>query len=117
MSTAENSPNKPRPGDPLVREVADAIARTERNYDREGSGPGSRFEGRLLEDVQAELAVRMAQAGLPQLRWAPYREFGVPDPAAETHDPPARPFTVGATGYRGSDVIVYWKAEIAAGEA
>lgn len=61
MATVSDSPNKPRPSDPLVREVADTIARTGANYDREGSGPGSRFEGRLLEDVQAEMAVRMAQ--------------------------------------------------------
>jgi len=61
MATAQDSPNKPRPADPLVREVADTLARIEANYAREGSGPGSRFEGRLLEDVQAEMAVRMAQ--------------------------------------------------------
>lgn len=53
-----DSPNAPRPEDPLVLEVADMLARIETNYDREGSGPGSRFEGRLLEDVQAEAAVR-----------------------------------------------------------
>jgi hypothetical protein len=52
------SPNAPRPEDPLTRELADGLARIERNYEREGSGPGSRFEGRLLEDVQAEWAVR-----------------------------------------------------------
>lgn len=61
MSTVRDSPNVPRPGDALVLAVADALARVERNYGREGSGPGSRFEGRLLEDVQAELAVRMAR--------------------------------------------------------
>lgn len=108
--TAQESPNAPRPADPLTREVADALARVERNYEREGSGPGSRFEGRLLEDVQAELAVRMTRdAELPQLRWAPYREFGIPDPAHETAEPPALAFTVGSVGYRGHDVIVYWK--------
>jgi hypothetical protein len=57
MATAQDSPNKPRPADPLTREIADALNRIERNYEREGSGPGSRFEGRLLEDVQAEYAV------------------------------------------------------------
>jgi hypothetical protein len=41
-----------------VRELADGLRRIEYNYQREGSGPGSRFEGRLLEDVQAEYAVR-----------------------------------------------------------
>ena len=55
------SPNKPRP-DGLIRAVADALRRVEINYHREGSGPGSRFEGRLLEDIQAQVAVRMVQA-------------------------------------------------------
>jgi hypothetical protein len=58
MATAQGSPGKPRPSDPLTREIADALARIERNYQREGSGPGSRFEGRLLEDVQAEWVAR-----------------------------------------------------------
>jgi hypothetical protein len=51
------SPNTPRPTG-LVREVADMLRRIEANYEREGSGPGSRFEGRLLEDAQAEAVVR-----------------------------------------------------------
>jgi len=37
----------------MERALADGLARIERNYEREGSGPGSRFEGKLLEDVQA----------------------------------------------------------------
>jgi hypothetical protein len=57
-ATAVSSPNKPRPADPLTLEVADMLCRIERNYEREGSGPGSRFEGRLLEDVQAEAVLR-----------------------------------------------------------
>lgn len=61
MATVSDSPGKPRPSGPLAREVADMIARIERNYDREGSGPGSRFEGRLREDVQAVAVVAMAQ--------------------------------------------------------
>ena len=52
------SPNAPRPADPLVVELSDALYHIAVNYDREGSGPGSRFEGRLLEDVQAEWIVR-----------------------------------------------------------
>jgi hypothetical protein len=55
----QESPNVPRPADPLVVEVADMLYRIEVNYEREGSGPGSRFEGRLLEDVQAEAVVRL----------------------------------------------------------
>jgi hypothetical protein len=61
VAEARESPNKPRPADPLVREAAALLAAIERNYEREGSGPGSRFEGRLLEDVQAEAVVRLAQ--------------------------------------------------------
>lgn len=59
MSTiAVSSPNAPRPADPLITEVADMLYRIEVRYEREGSGPGSRFEGRLLEDVQAEAVCR-----------------------------------------------------------
>lgn len=59
MSTRiQASPNAPRPSDPLTLELAGMLRRIQANYEREGSGPGSRFEGRLLEDVQAEAAVR-----------------------------------------------------------
>lgn len=47
-----------RSADPLVRELSDGLNRITRNYEREGSGPGSRFEGQLLEDVQAEWVMR-----------------------------------------------------------
>lgn len=58
------SPNAPRPADPLVRELADGLRRIEFNYQKEGSGPGSRFEGRLPEDVQAEWVMReLARTG------------------------------------------------------
>ena len=56
------SPNKPRPDDPLTLAIADSLRRIENNYAREGSGPGSRFEGRLLEDIQAQFAVRAVHA-------------------------------------------------------
>jgi hypothetical protein len=59
---AVESPNKPRPDDRLLRAVADTLRRIEANYDREGSGPGSRFEGELLEDIQARTAVAMVRA-------------------------------------------------------
>ena len=55
------SPNKPRPADPLTLEIADMLWHIKCNYDRESSGPGSRFEGRLLEDVQAEAVLRRIQ--------------------------------------------------------
>jgi hypothetical protein len=61
VATAESSPSKPRPSDPVVIAVADTLARIERNYAREGSGPGSRFEGTLLEDAQAKVVVRMVR--------------------------------------------------------
>lgn len=34
------------------------LVRIERNYEREGSGPGSRFEGQRLEVVQARAMLR-----------------------------------------------------------
>jgi hypothetical protein len=51
---AVESPNAPRPTDPVIRDMSDGLMRIEAIYNREGSGPGSRFEGKLLEDVQAE---------------------------------------------------------------
>jgi hypothetical protein len=45
---------------------------------------------------------------MPELRWAPYQEFGIPDPDAERFEAPTGPITIGATGYRGDDIIVYW---------
>ena len=58
VSVLVPSPDAPRPSDPLTVEIADMLRRIEANYGREGSGPGSRFEGRLLEDVQAEAVLR-----------------------------------------------------------
>lgn len=46
-----------RPADPLAREIGDRLYRITRNYEREGTGPGSRFEGQLLEDVMAVAVV------------------------------------------------------------
>ena len=57
-----SSPNRPRPDDPLAIAVADALRRAESNYHREGSGPGGRFEGQLLEDVQARTALAVVAA-------------------------------------------------------
>lgn len=53
-----DSPNAPRPADELTRDIADGLRRIENNYTSEGSGPGSRFEGQLLEDAQATWALR-----------------------------------------------------------
>lgn len=60
------SPNAPRPADETVRWIADTLRRIEQNYVREGSGPGSRFEGRLLEDVQADAVVRLMRERIAQ---------------------------------------------------
>jgi hypothetical protein len=48
-------------------------------------------------------------ATLPNLHWAPYQEFGIPDPANETTEPPSGPIRVMSHGYRGNDIIVYWE--------
>jgi hypothetical protein len=37
--------------------IADALSRIEDNYQREGSGPGGRFEGRTLQAVQAQFVI------------------------------------------------------------
>jgi hypothetical protein len=76
-----SSPNKPRPSDPLVIAVAGMIAQIERNYDREGSGPGSRFEGRLREDVQAVAVVAMVRDAVRQATAAALRRPHLAGPA------------------------------------
>jgi hypothetical protein len=65
VATVQESPSAPRPADPLVIAVADTLRRVEVNYDREGSGPGSRFEGMLREDVQARAVVAMVRSQYP----------------------------------------------------
>jgi hypothetical protein len=42
----------------LAEEVANMLWRIEGNYHREGSGPGSRFEGQRLEVAQARAVIR-----------------------------------------------------------
>jgi len=44
--------------DELIEELAGMLVRIERNYERETSGPGSRFEGQRLEVVQARSVLR-----------------------------------------------------------
>lgn len=46
---------------------------------------------------------------LRELRWAPYQEFGIPDPAAENLQAPSGPVRIGSVGYRDDDIIVYWE--------
>lgn len=42
----------------LAEEIAQMLVRIEANYQRETSGPGSRFEGQRLEVVQARAVIR-----------------------------------------------------------
>jgi hypothetical protein len=58
--------------------------------------------------------VKVNGKSMPALLWAPYQEFGAPDPSEETSRAPAGPVTIGATGYRDDDVIVYWSPAEAA---
>jgi len=51
------------------------LRRIEYNYGREGSGPGSRFEGRLLEDVQAEAVMCAVAKMLLDMQPLKRREF------------------------------------------
>ena len=44
--------------DALIEELSWMLVRIENNWTRETSGPGSRFEGRRLEVVQAEAVLR-----------------------------------------------------------
>jgi len=46
--------------DELIEELAGMLVRIERNYERETSGPRSRFEGQRLEVVQARAVLRRA---------------------------------------------------------
>ena len=46
----------------LAEEIADMLWHIQGNYQREGSGPGSRFEGQRLEVVQAEAVIRTVRA-------------------------------------------------------
>lgn len=50
-----------RPEEPFVREMGDDIARIERNYEREGAGPDSRFQDQLLSDIQAAWVVKQTR--------------------------------------------------------
>ena len=63
---AIESPSKPRPTNEIVRYIADTLRHIEYNYQREGSGPGSRFEGELLEDVQARTIIRILLPAMQQ---------------------------------------------------
>jgi hypothetical protein len=63
------SPMAPPPEDPFVTEIEEMLYRILVNYEREGSGPGSRFEGKTLERCQAEQVIR-------HIRWHDSRSEG-----------------------------------------
>lgn len=63
------SPVAPPPEDPFVTEIEEMLYRILINYEREGSGPGSRFEGKTLERCQAEQVIR-------HIRWHDARTEG-----------------------------------------
>ena len=82
-----------------------------------------RSDGSLLliddQDVHEDHHTRLDQAPgykLPELHWAPYQEFGVPDPGEETQEAPAGFLRIGSIGYRGNVIIVYWQPGLAAVE-
>jgi hypothetical protein len=53
--------------------------------------------------------------GQPEVRWAPYREFGIGDPAEQAYEPPAGPVIICATGYQmfqGTErIVIYWSRD------
>lgn len=53
--------------DQLVEDIAGMLSRIEINYLREGSGPGSRFEGQRLEVAQAKAVIRRVRGDLAPL--------------------------------------------------
>jgi hypothetical protein len=54
------------------------------------------------------MITRLDGTQLPEVFWAPYKEFGIPDKALEKSEPPSELVRISATGYRGIDVILYW---------
>jgi hypothetical protein len=50
-----------------------------------------------------------------EVHWAPYREFGTPDPAEQSHEPPAGLVIICATGYQreqGAErIVIYWSRD------
>jgi hypothetical protein len=45
---------------------------------------------------------------LPELAWARYQEFGIPDPEGESFRTPQEPVRIGSIAYRGNETVVYW---------
>lgn len=48
---------------------------------------------------------------MTELLWAPYKEFGEPDPSLQAHEPPAGPILIMAIGYQDQErkIVVYWE--------
>jgi hypothetical protein len=53
--------------------------------------------------------------GMSDVCWAPYHEFGIPDPAEWSYEPPAGPVIICATSYqreRGAEtIVIYWNRD------
>ena len=52
---------------------------------------------------------------LTDVRWAPYREFGIPDEAEQSYEPPAGLIMIRATAYQKNQgaerIVIYWDRE------
>jgi hypothetical protein len=59
---AVSVPKQPRTD--LEREIAHALYAIQCNYEREGAGPGSRFEGEMLEVAQARYVIQRLRDSL-----------------------------------------------------
>jgi hypothetical protein len=83
-------------------------------------------EQRSVTDVTATLMRDYAEGrtwlNLPdpcqdqsEVCWAPYREFGIPDPAEQSYEPPAGPVIICEHGYqRGNGaerIVIYWSRD------
>lgn len=102
-------PTAPPPDDPFVQELADSFWRIEGNYDREGTGLGSRFEGKTLQRCLAEFAIRVVRA---QDRRAGRVVVDLPEPDEERNGAivwhPGNPFDYGATVVAYADRMGAW---------
>jgi hypothetical protein len=96
----EEMPPTRRPDDPFVREMGDAVYRIEGNYVREGSRRGSRFEGQLLSDAQAEYVIR-------KTRWHDSVTRYQVVPTSTTYGPAERDYEVRIEGEQDTVIATF----------
>lgn len=65
--------------DELTEEIAQMLVRIEANYQRETSGPGSRFEGQRLEVAQARAVIRRVRERDESLLGPRVERLEIPD--------------------------------------